>query len=200
MSENYQKCFDELTKLSLEKRELDLKHQKAGWALRREVEPMPLPEFWECVEALRKSLMSRQSGRYGWHLKSAVGNIASFKTSTTMLYRFLGRWKELANSTSTAFGEMEMEYRGDDSFGDLLDSSPLLGETIYNQVLTGAYKTEKELKEAFNTYCIMMQDSKDLDRVQRNAEHMVRSVLDGENYFISTIDERALEFFTTYAE
>ena len=199
MSENYQKCFDELTKLSLEKRELDLKHQKAGWALRREVEPMPVSEFWKKVELLRKDLMTKQSGQWGWHIKSAVANIAFQKPPMT-LYRFLGRWKELANSASTAFDEMKMEHRGDDSFGDLLDSSPLLGETIYNQVLTGAYKTEKELKEAFNTYCIMMQDGKDLDKVQKNAEHMVRSVLNGENYFISTIDERALQIFTTYAE
>lgn len=201
MSENYQKCFDELTKLSLEKKELDQKHQRAGWALRREVEALPLPEFWELVEKFRESLMHSQSGRWGWKLEGPIWRISgegNMKPIT--LYRFLKRWEKCGNAIRTAFDKMELEHRGDDAWGDLIDSSPLLGETIYNQVLNGAYKTEKELKAALHTYCIMVQNGKDLDKVRKNAEHMVRSVLGGENYFISTIDERALEAFTIYAE
>lgn len=199
MSENYQKCFDELTKLSLEKKKLDEKHQKAGWALRHEVEPMPLPEFWECVETLRKSLMSRQRGRWGWNLESAFWNIRVSKPQMT-LYRFAKRWKLIADSLRDPLGDMKLEYRGDDSWGDLIDASPLLGETIYNQLLKGTYKTEKELMSSFNTYCIMKQDGKYLDVVQKNADHMVRSVLNGENYFVTKLHEKALEAFTDYAE
>jgi len=202
MSENYQKCFDELTKISLEKRKLDYEHQRAGWALRHEVEPMPAKEFWEALELLRTKLWRYQT-RWGWNLENALGSPMTNRLlaeKRTVLYRFMKKWKLVADSLREPLEAMDLEYRGDDSWGDLLDSSPLFGETICDQILKGAYKTEEELKAAFHTYCIMKQDGKNLDMVRKNADHMVRSVLNGENYFLTKMDDKALEVFTAHAE
>lgn len=88
--------------------------------------------------------------------------------------------------------------RGDDSYGDLLDSLAHGGKTVFHACLSGKYKNNKDIEEAltevFQTTTIM----EDTDKVVPPAK-FVKWVMHGENYNDMMLRDAAKKCFAHLA-
>ena len=77
--------------------------------------------------------------------------------------------------------------RGDDGFGDLMDSLPMAGEQVYVEIKSGDFFGEDE--DGNETVNIS-----DLEkRVKEIVPHVADRIIHGENYWASTLEQAAAE-------
>ena len=140
------------------------------YTLARESDPMPEKRFWELVKGLRKLL--EQSN---WASETSIHNFYCefFTNELTEMVRFYKTYDEKVcqlHRSEELFDNIQV--CSDDTFGDILDSFPLLGQVRFNRAVTkgNPYKTMEELES---------KDSKAINQ--------------GENYICMYLLERITE-------
>lgn len=80
---------------------------------------------------------------------------------------FIKTWCLISDKIDEKITDLPNVNRGDDSYGDLLDSFPLVGEEIMVPVIKGVFKDFKDIEKAIK---------------DRHGKEIAKFVLNGENY------------------
>jgi hypothetical protein len=214
MSEDLIKEYEALSEIAGERKKLESKFRIGTYALVKHIPLMEVKQFYRCIEVLRKNLHSKKEAGYGYNMKSALHNarldifcsqedkdwlcvpeLNGEQNKKIFLYSFQQRWAEESRQLAKAVDSMSSKYRGEDAFGDYVDSLPLVGYYITRKILKGEYKNEDEIENDFNVYCAMKHTSDNVERVRADTQHMNKTIFEGENYFRSRIEELAEEYF-----
>ena len=94
------------------------------------------------------------------------------------LVGFMLRWRLMTDDLAEAWDGVPMN-RGDDSFNDLCDSLPLMGERIIKRVINKEILSPEQLKD----------DVRDAPLLVGVTPDIAGFVLDGENYFRMRMEE-----------
>lgn len=219
--EELEKKYNEIYPLGVAKIQSAKDYKSAGYGLRGELPLLPDNVFWLLVEQFRIELISKPYEKYGYFSKIAVHNFSlslgeidyeKIQLNATLenphirdaivVLMFSKTWEAKGRAAAKHLesdGEC-YSYRGDDAWGDYIDSVPLLGEQLYNDILKNKFpaEKEKELRELAKT--ILSVKLSELYTDKRTGEinhqglmtvtdHMVRTIFDGENYFVHKISE-----------
>lgn len=215
MSEDLIKEYEALSEIAGERKKLESKFRIGTYALVKHIPLMEVKQFYRCVEVLRKNLHSKKKADYGYNTKSALHNarLEIFNSQEDkdwlcvpelnweqnkkiFLYSFQQRWAEESRQLAKVVDYMDTSgCRGDDAFGDYVDSLPLLGYYITRKILKNEYKSEDEIESDFDVFCAIKHTSDSVERVGADVQHMNKTIFEGENYFCSRIEELAEEYF-----
>ena len=214
MSEDLIKEYEALSEIAGERKKLESKFRIGTYALVKRIPLMEVKQFYRCVEILRKNLHRKKKAGYGYNTKSALHNarldifnsqedkdwlcvseLNWEQNKKIFLYSFQQRWVEESRQLAKAVDSMSSKYRGEDAFGDYVDSLPLVGYYITRKILKNEYKSEDEIENDFNVYCAIKHTSDNVERVRADIKHMNKTIFEGENYFRSRIEELAEEYF-----
>jgi hypothetical protein len=93
-------------------------------------------------------------------------------------------WRHYRSKAYAAGDEAGFSWdRGDDSYGDLMDAVPLLGQLVNRRLCVGKFATLREFNEQVSATCGAVAG----DMVDR----LEQLVLHGENYFASSLEDAA---------
>lgn len=101
---------------------------------------------------------------------------------------FAVSYRRCSAALSKACGKvLEGWERGDDSFGDLMDSLPLAGRDVFKRIKKGEFFVEDENEDE-------VVNLEDLEAAVHSAAPKVADlILNGENYWASNLEEKARE-------
>ena len=215
MSEDLIKEYEALSEIAGERKKLESKFRTGTYALVKHIPLMEVKQFYRCVEILRKNLHSKKEAGYGYNTKSALHNarLEIFNSQEDkdwlcvpelnweqnkkiFLYSFQQRWAEESRQLAKVVEYMDTSgCRGDDAFGDYVESLPLVGYYITRKILKNEYKNEDQIENDFDVYCAIKHTGDNVERVRADIKHMNKTIFEGENYFRSRIEELAEEYF-----
>lgn len=222
MNENLIKEYEALSEIARKRQKLESEFRTGTYALVKHIPLMKRETFYACVEILRRNLHGKKLGNYGYNTKSALHNarleifsgketnprfsdvplyvtdayLSEEQNKKIFLLAFQLRWAKESKDLAKAVLARELGgNRGDDGFGDYIDSLPLLGFSITTKLLGNQYETENEIESDFRTWCTMKHTSKNINLVRDDSLHMLKTVFAGENYFLSAIEESAAQHF-----
>lgn len=166
-------------------------YKKAFWAELRSLKPMPTEEFFVTVEALAKVVEQDRKRGMGSAMHNffcnnvyqSYGQCAwpfddlSKPVAWELMARFHNKYEEVKSTLSKKCWELKGLERGDDGYGDLMDSLPLAGRAVVEGLLNDDIANYKQLEKAL-------------------ADHPLKDfILNGENYVEMKMEEKLEEAF-----
>jgi hypothetical protein len=152
----------------------------------RSLKPMDTEEFWEVIPALAVLLTEGRDVDSAMHnfmcnaVYQSYGDCpAPFEDLSSpvaweLMVRFLNKYEEVKRSLSKKCHDLRGLERGDDGYGDLMDSLPLAGVDVVHGLMVDDIATYKQLEEAFTL---------------KNDQPLKKFILDGENYITMKLEE-----------
>lgn len=221
--------YDECSAAGKASKDAVRRFHKAINNLWEELPIMPDDMFWSIVEVIRTHMNSRTKTSFGFNMETVLdrafwevrhGSNATFngvpygdivpveleqdkdRRAGLVPLIFAKKWELMGSKISQKFEPTDEFYRGDDAWGDFIDSVPLLGQRLSEAILAGKYSSETELREDFETICIAESCAKNgynnLKQTRIDAKNMVQVVFTGENYIRSTMKKTAIELFAAF--
>ena len=219
-----EEIYDEIYPMACVKVQSNEAYRYASYGLMRALPLLRDDIFWSIVETFRTELTRKRQGKYGYIVEHAIQNTCcklNWKEHSnvlpiemcedqgigfaTMILMFSKTWRQKGLKVASKIdGEEKTHHRGDDSWGDYLDSIPLLGEQLYNDIMKGEYPARRENELRADAKSIMTVKFAELYTDKRTAkinhqqltdvvDHVIRSIFEGENYFASEIEEKGLK-------
>lgn len=174
--------------------------QEFGSAFRAEMhtfKALDIDMFWPVVDLLKAKIVSRV--RYGTGVKDGCHNLFCalvYNSSSDTgikgwpedmlgawqnLARFITRYEEVKAVLSKKCWDMRGLERGDDGYGDLMDSLVLAGREVFDGIMGDDIATFKQLETAL-------------------ADHPLKDfILQGENYICMTFEKTLMKAFLSVA-
>lgn len=173
--------------LAKAKAQADKEYGEAFRAHLRVFKPLDDEEFWPILELFQGNVVSRL--KYGNGVKEGAHNLLCelvyHRTGEDRMdawenmARFLARYEQNTRRLSAKMNDMPNLDRGDDSYGDLLDSLPLAGKEIFDAIMGDDIANNKQLEKAF-------------------IDHPLgKVILHGENYVCMTFEKVLLKSFVS---
>lgn len=173
--------------LAKEKAAADEVYGVAFRAHLRTFKPMDTSLFWEVIEKFSENISARL--KYGSGVKDGAHNLLcelvygnaeeDQMAAWEDMARFLACYELVTHNLSIKMADMPNLDRGDDGYGDLVDSLPLAGQKIVNAI------TEDDIA-----------NSKQLDKAL--ADHPLgKFILEGENYICMSFEKVLLKAFVS---
>ena len=221
------KLFDMDT---IDAQELALEYNRAGAkfgkAFRHYMAELPVLDgdrFWEILEKYFRPLVVERIYRQDaakdaisefFRVQSAAGKVQVYDARNggyryeecpytfDEALRFAKTWGEYKSSLYKPLFEV-VEDKGDDGYGDLLDSLVLAGETVHNACHDHDYGDNEEFREAVKDTLEQVVDTQmnkaDDERRAKVKKRLVSFVIDGENYFEMRFSDIAQSWFVIWA-
>ena len=181
--------------------------EKAMMALERAIEPLSDDEFWPMVDAFRAEILGgfcsdRTTEQNAHNLHCHMAERGEAKALKYM--RFAKAWEA---KKSVAYSPLfdTIKDRGDDGYGDFLDSFPLVGREVFEKALTGYFGNEDAMKDAARealrgavtakATSEYRTDEENAANVVKVGEELVSHIFHGENYNGMTLQEKGREVF-----
>lgn len=132
------------------RRSLQTRHE-AFMCLMQSVKTLGEEPFWEIVEKIREKVVAEQKSHGVGNLPAELYQLIltqvcwefffSNKASKQTVETWLGFIKTYDEKVHKLYKPLFNEIKGcgDDCYGDILDSFPLFGETMYNDALKGVH-------------------------------------------------------------
>lgn len=173
------------------KKRADDEFKKAFWALERDIPLMANETFWSKMTTLIIEVI--RAIKVGRSMEAVAHNL-----HCTFLSKDLEKAKEYISFAKTYERTVASLYKplteladneglGGDSFGDLLDSFPLLGPVTYLEAIENGFKTFDEVK----AYALEYDPLKPLFEAEQEA--LLNFVFRGENYIKQSLKDKAQE-------
>jgi len=150
------------------------------------VPPLAPEHFWPMVEDFRKVLLDTLSYRRERTGKAAANEfmrqivVGQLDYSFAAGVHFCLSWDRYEAKAYAAGDRAGFSFdRGDDSYGDLMDALPILGQDTFDKLVAGKFASLREFNESVDAAC---------DQAGRV---LVNAVLHGENYFAMHLEEAA---------
>lgn len=163
---------------------------KAFGELKNESELMEDSKFWKVVDYFRNNeidlrfdykLMKRSTVEFARKVRCEYKEVSMIKVED--LIPFLKTYYEKVNDLYKPLFDIA-ENRRDDSYGDLLDTFPLLGEDMYNKAINKKFRNnahmEAEICNAVNNRCLSACSN---HQTASDGKRLVDIFTEGENYF-----------------
>jgi hypothetical protein len=154
----------------------------------RGIPPLAPEHFWPMVDQFRKVVMDTM--RY---TKESVGKKAANEFlrlaaveqgDIAAAVHFALSWWHYKGKAYAAGDNAGFSFeRGDDSYGDLMDALPLLGQSVNRKLTLGKFDSLREFNEQVRATCGAVGGPM--------AESLEKLVLYGENYFAMSLNEAA---------
>lgn len=198
---------------------------KFGKAFRHYMEELPLLDadrFWEILEKYFRPLVIERVFRQDaakdaisefFRVQSAAGKVQVWDSRGGYRYeecpytfdeaiRFAKTWGHYKRALYKPLFDV-VEDKGDDGYGDLLDSLPLAGQTIHNACHDHDYGNNRVFREAVKDTLEQAVDSQmknvDDERCAKFKKKLTSFVIDGENYFEMRLSDIAQSWFIIWA-
>jgi len=153
------------------------------------ITPMEPEHFWPMVERFRRVLLDTMLYAKGSVGEAAAGEFLREAANANTLadaVHFALSWRHYRSKAYAAGDETGFSWgRGDDSYGDLMDAVPLLGQIVNRRLCLGKFATLREFNEQVRASCSTFASTDSM------ADRLVQLVLHGENYFASSLEEAA---------
>jgi len=163
-------------------------YKEAFKAELRSLKPMETEDFFVVLEALAERVLSDKSRGIGSAMHNFMCNCVyqsygpcpapfddlSKPVAWELMCRFHNKYEEVKATLSKKMWEMKGLERGDDGYGDLIDSLPLAGRKVVESILNDDIANYKQLEKALND------------------DPLKNFILHGENYIEMKLEE-ALE-------
>lgn len=176
-----------LIKTAKARSEANEAYEKAFRSELRSLRPMDTEEFWETLPFLAENVETDRSvdsamhnfmcnvvyQSYGEH-PACFGELSEYNR-WELACRFHNKYEEIVSTLSKKCWEMKGLERGDDGYGDLMDSLPLAGREVVDGIMNDDIANYKQLQKALAAH-------------PKRGEY----ILNGENYIASSL-ERALQ-------
>lgn len=117
---------------------------------------------------------------YVGHFHDGNGQMLS-RYSFDEALQFARTWGEIVDRLYPALFSV-VTGRSDDTFGDLIDSLPLLGRELVEQTVDGRFTKMSQLLRAISVKC-------------QDVDLPAAFVVEGENYFAASLYEAARDYF-----
>jgi hypothetical protein len=148
-------------------------------------------EFYYGVKCFKEIYASKE--RYQDNLSEALDEFVRLQLGSDTpkvdyedAIKFLVTWNDITKRLYDPLFDV-IEGCGDDGYGDYLDILPLAGEKVIARALVGAYKDHKKLFS--DVYTSVRQEDPD---------DIFIKLIEGENYFSSTLEKSLKTFFYSY--
>jgi hypothetical protein len=152
----------------------------------KELEPLEDGQFWSLLKNtfVPEVLRAFVNKTPGYISTTAAHNLFCQPIKSSISFdtglHFAATWRLKTKELYTPLFDI-VENRGDDAYGDLLDSLPLLGHKFYERCLAGDFKNNKDFENEVKLTC--------------KTEGFAKFILHGENYFAMHLWDKAEEFF-----
>ena len=163
----------------------DTAYEQAFRAHLRSFKPLDTEKFWVILDQFKDEIIARVNR--GTNVKDGAHNLMCrlvhnddnpLKSWEDMV-RFLSKYEEVSATLSKKCFEMKGLERGDDGYGDLMDSLPLAGRVVVDGIMSDDIANYRQLTKAL-------------------AEHPLKKfILDGENYVHMTFERVLQKAFTS---
>jgi hypothetical protein len=175
-----------LKELAKARRESNKAYEVAFRKEIRSLTPMKLEEFWEVIPFLATRVVSDNDVDSAMHnlmcnlVYQSYGKCPpsfddlSSLVAWELVVRFLNKYEEVKSTLHKKCNDLRGLERGDDGYGDLMDSLPLAGKDIVEGLINDDIATYKQLEEAFTL---------------KNDQPLKKFILDGENYITMKLEE-----------
>lgn len=176
-----------LKTLATRYRNVTAQFNKDARAYVRTADNMPRDRFWDFLEHFATGIQSRM--KYGKDpVKEAAHNtILEIKRQQdtplagwTDAARFLATYQSLSDKLSDACWDISGVDKGDDSYGDWVDSLVLAGKTVVEDLLKGALATYWQVAQA----------------VEHHADVPAKFIMNGENYIKMMFEDELIKHFS----
>jgi len=201
---------------------------KFGKAFRHYMEELPVLDgdrFWEILEKYFRPLVVERITRQDaakdaisefFRVQSAAGKVQVWDSRGGYRYeecpytfdealRFAKTWEHYKRALYKPLFNV-VEDKGDDGYGDLLDSLPLAGQVVHNACHDRDYGDNEEFREAVKNTLEQVVDTQmkgnefvDDERIAKVKKRLVSFVIDGENYFEMRLTDIAQSWFVIWA-
>lgn len=153
---------------------------------------MTTEEFWQVIPSLAKRVLSDRDIEPAMHnfmcnnVYQSYGDCAepfedlSSPVAWELAVRFLNKYEEVKSTLHKKCYDLRGLERGDDGYGDLMDSLPLAGKDIVDGLMNDDIATYKQLQEAFTL---------------KNDQPLKKFILNGENYICMKLEEKLQEAY-----
>jgi len=196
--------------LSLQKAQTE--YEKAYLDFLNTLEPLDDDTFWKMLDFLRNLLIER--GIKGPALSRAVDELFRLPAfwrgcergtcgggsdpgyTTIDAIRFAETYDAKKDALYNPLFDV-VEGRGDDGYGDLLDSLVLLGRDLYTKCVGDGKKSDIGNNRSFETAC--NKAAADLTGDVAKAEALAKFVLRGENYVEMSLRDEGRKRFVNFA-
>jgi hypothetical protein len=160
---------------------------------RRGVPPMQPEHFWPVVVQFREVLLDTMTHRKEGYVEAAANEfmrLAAVKDGDiASAVHFALSWSHYKHKAYAACEKAPFSFdRGDDSFSDLMDALPLMGQMLNRKVCLGRIESLAEFNEIVAATC---------DGAGRVLEEVV---LRGENYFAMSLEDAAQKWVVLEAK
>lgn len=186
----FDKAFEQLA-LQVEKLRITYSEEFPKQA--RKLELLTDDEFWKLCRIFRDFVVRYRFG-YGrtngvkdaaWEFfRKVIVDGAEVEDEFWLRMRFAARYGEVCGRASEAL--WDVIERGNDGFGDLLDSLPLAGREVHEKACEGFYGNESALAEAVQAAG---------PPIRKSTDEFTRFILFGENYHGLMLHEAAEKAF-----
>jgi hypothetical protein len=150
------------------------------------VTPMDADEFWEHLESFTKELRRRFHYVNNDAFRSGAHNtIISLKQTDPdplagwhVAASFIAAYRHMGDTLSNICWKMPDVDKGEDGYGDWMDSLPLAGRAVFDGIMNGDFATYKQVTQAVKKHCLKLDAS---------------LIMDGENYVKSKFEEELVK-------
>jgi len=164
-------------------------------------------EFWSILPRYRKEVLSSIVG--GRDTEASAHNLSCRmelrgEEKASIYMRFAKTYEAKSAALYKPLFET-VEGRGDDGYGDLLDSLPLIGREAYEKALNGYFGNEEALKDAAregfkeavtaSLRCSWSKTEPTKEEITKRVERLVSHIFSGENYNRMALSEKGREVF-----
>jgi hypothetical protein len=183
-----QELLDRAKELALDKREATAAYHKQFETIWERVEPLGTVHFWRMfhnyfVPEIKHKIVGRST------VKSCVHNFFCNTYHNGIDWKepvqFAKTWHIICRRLHDALFDV-VEGFSDDGYGDLIDALPLCGEQVVLRCINDEYKTNDEFVAAVKQWSIS-----DKSEGMGLPEEKINIILHGENYFHSTLRDKA---------
>jgi hypothetical protein len=220
MTDLKEKSLDEL-KAEVARRETLEAAQDAAWHLKiaqdayegatvhleHSLDVLPPDEFWPLVHAYRMEVFqAKRNGRDSKHAADCFRcHMHGDENVGLLLLRMSKTWSETRRPLYKALDKIT-SGRGDDSYGDLLDSMPYAGRDVYEKILSGHFANEGEIREAVRealrepvreSMVSRWQPNVTDEKIEAGIDSAIKLIFSGENYnsmFLANEGKRAFVY------
>lgn len=175
-------------------------------ALEREIAPLGDDEFWPLVEKYREQVLT--GFRLHQESKAMAHNLLEEEEEgearTLKLMAFAKAWGAKKGAAYRPLFDA-IQDRGDDGYGDFLDSFPLVGREVYEKALTGCFANEAALEDAARealrelvtaaSHSEWRDDEENAEAAEKALTGLLSHVFNGENYHEMALKEKARDSF-----
>lgn len=180
-----------LKQLAKAQRDSNAAYEKAFRKEIRSLKPMKLEEFWEVVPFVVERVLKDNDVDSAMHnlmcnaVYQSYGKCPpSFEdlsqpVAWELMVRFLNKYEEVKSTLHNKCSDLRGLERGDDGYGDLMDSLPLAGKEIVEGLINDDIATYKQLEAAFVTR----------NEIGKVVSLLQPFILNGENYITMKLEE-----------